>query len=321
MAETTKIEWADATFNPWTGCQAISPGCDHCYADAWAKRAGREFHIRKRTTEANWRTPLKWQRDAQAFFDQHGRRQRVFCASLADVFDNEAAPAWRMDLFNLIESTPDLDWLLLTKRIGNVLNFGGRHGLREDIMRERVWLGATIVNQAEADRDIPKLLRAPAKLRFLSCEPLLGPIDLQHVVLKRAEFPERGQPDVSFPSLTGWFGGHDSGSTRIDWVIAGGESGHGARPTHPYWALSLRDQCAAAHVPLLFKQWGEHMPADDDECDAGVPPSRLFWSDGSSWIESDGQRGGVHLMARVGKKAAGRLLDGREHNEFPKAIA
>jgi protein gp37 len=94
VTENTKIEWADHTFNPWTGCQAISPGCDHCYADAWAKRAGREFNIRKRTTEANWRTPLKWQRDAQAFFDQHGRRQRVFCAASPTCSTTRRRP-WR----------------------------------------------------------------------------------------------------------------------------------------------------------------------------------------------------------------------------------
>jgi protein gp37 len=310
VSENSNIEWCDHTFNPWTGCEAISPGCDHCYADAWARRAGREFHVRKRTTESYWRQPLKWQRNATAFFDLHGRRQRVFCASLADVFDNAVPSEWRRSLLELIASTPNLDWLLLTKRIGNAHRLLDEaldvlsHGLTRwaDAPWPNVWIGATIVNQAEADRDIPKLLALPARVRFLSCEPLLGALNLSRWLV---------------PSV----GGSDANNLRtIDWVIAGGESGHDARPMHPDWPRALRNQCLVPSVPFLFKQWGEHMPADDDECDPGVPPSRLVWSDGSTWIESDGQRGGVHLMARVGKKAAGRILDGREWSEFPREV-
>jgi protein gp37 len=182
MADNTSIEWCDHTFNPWEGCQKVSPGCDHCYAETrnarfngtavnWGPGAPR-----RRTSEANWKKPLKWNREAQAFFAAHGRRQRVFCASLADVFDNAVDPQWRRDLFNLILQTPHLDWLLLTKRIGNVSGV-----IRDQLLHPlppNVWMGITVVNQEEADRDIPKLLAIDASVRFLSMEPLLGHIDL-----------------------------------------------------------------------------------------------------------------------------------------------
>lgn len=307
MSANTLIEWADHTFNPWTGCTAISPACDHCYAAAWAKRAGRDFAERKRTK--TWRDPEKWQAQAAAFMAQHGRRQRVFCASLADVFDNQAPHAWRVDLYELIERTPDLDWLLLTKRIGNaryMLPACWGDGL------PNVWIGATITSQEEADRDIPKLLQVPARVRFLSMEPLLGPVDL---------------PAAKAFGLHG-FGRHVKG---VDWVIVGGESGPGARPMHPDWARGLRDQCASAGVPFLFKQWGEfsgHGIDADGEIEPGLPmrlPMLMRWDgDTAHLIQPDepvsvAMAPGV-ISARVGKDNAGRLLDGIEHNEFPKAV-
>ena len=184
MAKNSAIEWTDHTFNPWIGCTKVSPGCDHCYAEA---RMDSRLHVvqwgagqpRKRTSAANWKEPLRWQREAADFRATYGRRQRVFCSSLADVFDNAVDPAWRADLFRLIEATPDLDWLLLTKRIGNAaqMMFLARGGHLP--LLPNVWIGATIVNQEEADRDIPKLLAVPARVRFLSMEPLLGPVDLE----------------------------------------------------------------------------------------------------------------------------------------------
>ena len=196
MAENTKIEWTDHTFNPWIGCTKVSPGCDHCYAEnlmdtrmgvaSW--RPGAE---RVRTKDANWKMPLRWNAQADAFMAQHGRRQRVFCASLADVFDNAVDPQWRADLFDLIAATPNLDWLLLTKRIGNV---GNMLPVPFDFDKHypNVWIGATIVNQVEADRDIPKLLDVPARVRFLSMEPLLGPVDLtgEWLTAKLGAYPE-----------------------------------------------------------------------------------------------------------------------------------
>lgn len=281
MSENTSIEWTDATFNPWIGCTKVSPACDHCYAAkstparalgvAWG--AGEQRH---RTSVANWSQPRRWNAAWVDFFAAHGRRRRVFCASLADIFDNEVPDEWREDLWRLIESTPHLDWLLLTKRIGNVtrmLPAGGDFAARFP----NVWIGATICNQLEADRDIPKLASVPSAVRFLSMEPLLGQVDL-------------GGP-----------GGH---LRQIDWVIVGGESGVNARPMSPDWARSIRDQCAASDTAFLLKQWGEWLPMLGQAEGVTVRPNKCETSDG--WV-----------MGWAGKKAAGRMLDGVEHNGFP----
>jgi protein gp37 len=316
MAATTKISWCDHTFNPWVGCERISPACDSCYAATWAKRAGHPElwqGERRRTTRENWKQPLKWDAAARAA----GKRVRVFCASLADVFDNAVPAEWRADLFRLIEQCTHLDWLLLTKRIGNA------HKMLDQAMHEihhpqwdaedwpNVWLGATIANQAEADRDIPKLLATPAQVRFLSCEPLLSAIDLRGLW--------HHCPTHDF---AGGFCIQDCGDwQRLNWIIAGGESGPKARPSHPDWFRGLRNQCAAAGVAFHFKQWGEFLPRTADEADPclpDVPDSKLYWSDGQKWDRFDGQRGGVELLARVGKKAAGRTLDGVIHDSFPE---
>lgn len=334
MAENSGIEWTDHTFNPWVGCTKVGPGCDGCYAEAWAKRAGAKAGVtwggeRRRTSASNWELPLKW--NAQAA--REGRRFRVFCASLADVFDNQVPPAWRAELFALIDKTPNLDWLLLTKRIGNVPAMLDRVSidlaLRETGApwppRPNVWLGATVVNQAEADRDIPKLLAVPASVRFLSIEPLLGPIDLTRIEL------HKGGIDLAADAPHEWRRVREvavvmnalKGSKQLDmaplsWVICGGESGPSARPMHPDWARRLRDQCAAAGVPFLFKQWGEFFPDPDD--DRGVRPIGIT-SAGELLTNNaafNAHAGDAELMFRVGKKAAGRLLDGRTHDEFPE---
>ncbi|ACC71103.1 phage Gp37/Gp68 family protein [Paraburkholderia phymatum] len=295
MSENSKIEWTDHTFNPWEGCQKVGPGCDHCYAETRNARFAGGTAInwgpgapRRRTSPANWRKPLHWNAVHGNFLYQHGRRQRVFCASLADVFDNAVDPAWRADLFALIKQTPNLDWLLLTKRIGNVPAMLAEIGITG--LPWNVWLGATIVNRSEMLRDAEKLLTVEARVRFWSVEPMLGDL---------GDIPSELLPD---------------------WVICGGESGHGARPMHPDWARSLRDQCDAAGVQFLFKQWGEWMPADADDCDPGIDSRRLMWSDGAPYSEQDGQRAAA-LLAHVGKKAAGRLLDGRTRDGFPRDAA
>jgi protein gp37 len=304
MAENTAIEWCDHTFNPWIGCTKVSPGCDNCYAE---RREDKRLHRvqwgpgQPRQRTKNWGDPVKWNKQHEAFFAVHGRRQRVFCASLADVFDNEVPAEWRADLFALIDGTPHLDWLLLTKRIGNAKAMldavSTALALRETGApwppRPNVWLGATVVSQAEADRDIPKLLAVPARVHFLSLEPLLGPINLlsQSDTLCRCDgcmSMARNNPEAP-------------GLQRIDWVICGGESGPGARPMHPDWARSLRDQCAAAGVPFLFKQWGDWL----GQLQQGHPDAEPMQINASD------------EPMRVGKKAAGRLLDGIEHNGFP----
>lgn len=335
MAENSAIEWTDHTFNPWVGCTKVGPGCDHCYAEAWAKRGGTAAGVtwggqRRRTGEATWRQPLKWNTQAQ----REGRRFRVFCASLADVFDNQVPDDWRVELFELIRATPHLDWLLLTKRIGNAASMIQATLACMDIGYSvpfaawpwpNVWLGVTVVNQAEADRDIPKLLAVPARVRFLSIEPMLGPIDLGLRC-------ENWSDDIVMDPETGAYEcckacDHTGVGNAIDWVICGGESGPHARPMHPDWARSLRDQCAAAGVPFLFKQWGEWGEPDSiertgvarqgwwepDRDDGGMP--RHEWpgpvQDG---IELSSLRPEVY---RVGKKAAGRLLDGVTHDGSP----
>jgi len=302
MTANTKIEWADHTFNPWIGCTKVGPGCDHCYAEAdFDKRR----HVvtwgtgqpRKRTAPSNWAQPVKWNAEAQRL----GIRYRVFCASLADVFDNTVEPQWRADLFKLIEATPNLDWLLLTKRIGNAADmmFLARGGHLP--LLPNVWIGATIVNQAEADRDIPKLLAVPAAKRFLSMEPLLGPVDLD-------QFHPMREPALQ-PLIN-----------RIDWVIVGGESGHKARPMHPDWARSLRDQCQTAGVPFLFKQWGEWCPRGPESLGYpsvdGVPRFRMTdAAENGQRLDAKGEND--VWMNRAGKKAAGRTLDGRTWDGVP----
>ena len=273
MGADSKIEWTDHTFNPWIGCTKVSPGCDHCYAETLAKRTGHDVwgpgKPRRYFGEKHWAEPFKW--DAAAA--KAGVRRRVFCASMADVFDNEIPHEERGGLFDTIEATPNIDWLLLTKRIGNVLKSDWR-----DEPRDNVWLGISIVNQEEADRDIPKLLAVPARVRFLSCEPLLGPIDLKR-----------------------WMGNLPWDSElNLDWVIVGGESGGAARPMNPQWARDLRDQCADCNIPFFFKQWGEYVSVSEVE----GPGAHHKFPDGRT-------------VRRLGKKRAGRMLDGREWNQFP----
>jgi protein gp37 len=242
MGQDSRIEWTDHTFNPWTGCTKVSPGCDHWYAEGWAKRSG---HVqwgnapRRRTSASNWTQPLKW--NAQA--EREGCRLRVFCASLADVFDNAAPPEWRRDLFDLIARTPHLDWLVLSKRIGNAqrmieealigIGDGATDALGSWPWRN-VMLGATIVTREELLRDAPKLKATSAAVRFWSAEPLLEDLG----TIPRELLP--------------------------DWVIVGGESGHGARTMDPAWARGLRDQCAAAGSAFFMKQMTgkAEIPAD-----------------------------------------------------------
>jgi protein gp37 len=270
VGEFSGISWTDHTFNPWVGCMKVGPGCDNCYAEAMDARYAPKGETvaphwgpgapRRRTVPSNWAKPLKWDRDAK----KAGIRYRVFCASLADVFDNEVDEEWRADLFKLIAETPHLDWMLLTKRIGNV------RGMLPDDWGHgwpNVWIGATIVNQAEADRDIPKLLRVPAMIRWLSMEPLLEPVDLTRLPGSDAAPVGPPVPSSRFDALTGqrWF--LNTGNFRrvpldepgpaIDWVIVGGESGPGARTMDLDWARAIGQQCKASGVAFHFKQMSE----------------------------------------------------------------
>ena len=277
MAQNSPIEWTDHTFNPWWGCSKVSPACDHCYAELWAKRMGHQVWgagaQRRFFSEKHWREPLTWNEEARAA--RH--RKRVFCASMADVFERrrELTPE-RTRLWRLIEETPWLDWLLLTKRPQNIRSMVPW----VDNWPSNVWLGTTVETQEFAEKRLPFLLQNPAIVRFLSCEPLLGPLDLSR-----------------------WF--NKSGLHSIDWVIAGGESGPRSRPMHPDWAANLLHQCTNAKVPFHFKQWGHWAPSDA-KADSVTP--RILTLPDERPVN----------MVPLGKKAAGRLLDGATWNGLPR---
>lgn len=340
MGEYSGIEWCDHTFNPWMGCTKVSPACANCYAERdfdhrYGKVKWGPSGTRVMTSASTWGKPLKWNREAKV----SGTRPRVFCASLADVFESWEGPIhnskgdrlffqienhWstvlpgpfaerlkkpvpitmdhlRRRLFEVIDVTPNIDWLLLTKRPENVemmwpckqdtdgdgnCNVCIRASNAPCRHRSNVWIGTTVENQEFADNRVPELLkhRDLAPVLFLSCEPMTGPVDLTN--------RDNGRLRQHWNWLTGgyWHESHDGGGglctahpRHIDWVICGGESGPSARPADPEWFLSLRDQCHKAGVPFHFKQWGEF----DAE------------------------------QKRVGKKAAGRLLDGVQYDGFP----
>lgn len=288
MGSNSKIEWCHNTFNPWYGCSKVSQACKFCYAVRTAARLGVKWGDdapRRAASERMWQQPLVWDRRAK----RTGRRERVFCASLADVFEDryELEP-WRLRLFETIAQTSSLDWLLLTKRPQHIQSmaepltqrFGGR-------MPSNVWLGTTVETNEHRER-IQDLVAQPAAVHFVSAEPLLEEIDLR-------------------PHLP-----------TLDWIIAGGESGSVAsRPSHPDWVRALRDQCTerVTPVPFFFKQWGDWLPTDQ----SGRKSDRVL-----ARVLTIARR--VHSFedetaaVRVGKKEAGRLLDGREWNEHPKQV-
>jgi protein gp37 len=240
MAENSKIEWTDHTFNPWIGCQKVSPGCDHCYAETLSNRYGwvqwGPHGERKRTSEANWRKPLQWAKAARG----SGRRPRVFCASLADWLDNQVPMDWRFDLWRLINKTPELDWLLLTKRPENYTKLAPWD---DDKPPANVWLGTTIEDRERGLRRAWQLAQIPAAVRFWSCEPLLEDLgDLTRMCL---------------------FDTSPDGRPAVSWVICGGESGHGARMMQPAWAESIKSQCETAGVSFFMKQMTAKKPIPD----------------------------------------------------------
>lgn len=318
--KNTAIEWTDHTFNPWIGCTKISPGCAHCYAETrdirlhqgkhWGKGAPRH-----RTSAANWSEPQKWNREARDAQAAHYPpsvpyvRPRVFCASLADWLDDEVPVQWLSDLLCLaIFKCTHLDWLLLTKRpqhwaerlieVAKLDDIGGQIAQQwlAGKVPPNVWVGTTVEDQARADERIPELLSIPAKVRFLSCEPLLGPVHLRKAAKGIA---------------------HIEGNVKLDgihWVICGGESGPQARPMHPDWARSLRDQCMAAGVPFLFKQWGEWYSIKYAGPNARITSIKIEGKEFHRWHDwNDG-----NFALPLGKKQTGRSLDDVEHNQFPE---
>jgi protein gp37 len=260
VSDNSKIEWTDHTFNPWWGCSRVSPACVHCYADATAQRWGfqvwRRYGERRMLSEANWARPLKWNRDAK----RAGKPAKVFCASMADVFEDHPEVAEpRKRLWDLIDRTPWLTWQLLTKRPENVNDMVPWSGL----WPANIWLGASVENQRFADQRIPALLNAGPNrglIRFLSCEPLLGPVDLHaHDDGLHHWLPDFGpQYSTSGDPVCQAHGIADcwQGCPFINWVIIGGESGPKSRVTDLEWMRSLIRQCDDADVPVFVKQLG-----------------------------------------------------------------
>jgi protein gp37 len=333
MGDNTGIEWCDATWNPVVGCSVISPGCTHCYAMKMASRLEKMGSPIYRgmtkdskagavwtgeVAESNWGQmirPLSWKKP-----------RRIFANSMSDLFHKDMPAETIERVFTVMALTQRHTYQALTKRADRMLAEVTRIGKSIDILERHardmgytlkfeghglvkwplpnVWLGVSVEDQARADERIPLLLETPAAKRFLSCEPLLGPVDLHDVI----------------PDPLAWNFAH--GFDGIDWVIVGGESGPNARPMHPEWAMSLRDQCTLAGTAFFFKQWGEWTPGVNVERQRGTVAS-AHWFD-NKWIfgNEDLARDDGHIddepdLYRVGKKAAGRLLDGREHSEFP----
>lgn len=352
MSETSKIEWTDATWNVVTGCEKVSPGCDNCYAETFAERwRGTPGHHFENGFDITLRPerlplPLKWRKP-----------RKVFVNSMSDLFHKDIPAEYIARTFAIMALSPQHTYQVLTKRHGrmrSVLNdactCGNGHvpgvhfrsamawavskanpdripGVPDDAEQRvynavwplpNVWLGVSVEDQKRADLRIPALVDTAAAVRFLSCEPLLGPVDIKGFL--RADVcrcrcgnwerdghihqmcPDCGSPWTQKPG------------SRIDWVIAGGESGRGARPMSPDWVRSLRDQCAAADVPYLFKQWGEYAPTGYMAIGARQKGCAFVGDP----IDDLGHRWG---MRRVGKGNAGRELDGRTWDEFPKAVA
>lgn len=340
MSDKTGIEWTDATWNPVTGCAKVSQGCKHCYAERdWARLSaprpkpniytGRNFtdvrcHLERLDQPLQWRRP-----------------RRIFVNSMSDLFHDDVPDQFIADVFGIMAAARQHTFQVLTKRpqrMRDLLLAGCMSRFEADAEETaaiytdewplqwplpNVWLGVSVEDQATADERIPLLLQTPAAVRWISAEPLLGPVDL------RFGDPLGEDDDSSVGCYPCWWrdaGRHEhyigEGCGRgIDWVVAGGESGPKARPMHPAWVRSLRDQCAVAGVRFLFKQWGEYGPAVLDARDDEVEPWRIYPDGKRAWNATESitprETWPKEIMARVGKKTAGRLLDGKLHDEYP----
>lgn len=357
MAENTNIEWTDATLNVWEGCQKVSLGCKNCYAETLANRYGKSHwgpksprrlvvshlqilnKILRRvengdTSKNGTKSLMVFLNDISDCFEDFGGPVvhpdgmqmfvgdgQLFTQSVLASRHRDGRPASLNDLrqivFGIVENNPDLIFQMLTKRPENVMRMVPEPWREK--FPDNVWIGTSVEDQKTADERIPHLLMIPAAVRFLSCEPLLGPIDLNEITLDQKAWP--GTPD--------WIHAFHNceGEGGIQWVIVGGESGPNARPMHPDWALSLRDQCQAAGVPFFFKQWGEWCPGEvvSDFMPISLTARWIDADDGHTIAErvvpasEEMHRDDEPEVYRLGKKRAGRFLDGREWSEFPEA--
>lgn len=341
MAERSAIEWCDATVNFWWGCTKVSPGCDNCYAEEWNEFRGTgEWGAGAPRRKIAGAVGLirKLQRDAAAFFAEHGRRRRVFMQSMSDTFDNEVDPSLRAEALCEAEAANELSIILLTKRGTNVAKMVPGHWIGGG-WPKHIGLMFSITNQREADRDIPRLLRLKAELGIpwvgISMEPMLAPINVRRLPVAKY---------ITVDALTGFHCATrtaksflaatklkmpdlPSGLPSLDWIIVGGESGHNARPLHPGWVRPIQRACLLTGTAFLFKQWGQWMPESDGPSDlvrslrarrgAGRPETMELHRDPSPFatVQLD-----IMTMFKVGKKRSGRLLDGVEHLNFPEAL-
>jgi protein gp37 len=351
MASTnTEISWTDKTWNPVRGCTRVSDGCRHCYAERVAYRfsgPGKPYEglAKKVGNEARWTGKVKLVHEALEEPFSWRKPSRIFVNSMSDLFHEEVPFEFIDEVFWTMATADWHTYQVLTKRPARMKEYFDRiknlfelqHGKiwlgtnnqmaaihQSAWPLHNVWLGVSVENQAAADERIPLLLQAPAAIRFLSCEPLLGPLSLwstpmgtePFVVRNWLEYNQRVHDDKFNPVTY----------NRIDWVIVGGESGPGARPMHPDWPKTLRDQCTAVKVPFHFKQWGAWVakalhPDYPPQSDFGTLtrsgewfPTATTWNGRQGEAEDDYE----YTMRNVGKKVAGRELDGREWNEFPE---
>ncbi len=309
MGDKSGIEWTDATWNPVTGCDKVSPGCDRCYAETIAHRfAGTKaypngFQVTLRPDRLG--QPLRWRRP-----------RRIFTNSMSDLFHDAIPDEYIAQVWDVMAQARQHTFQILTKRPGRMRSLMTRWQENMPGPLPNVWLGVSAEDQKWADVRIPILLDTPAAIRFVSAEPLLGPIDIrQHLTFEcpvcyhTAPWTDgliAGYDDAPFNEYWCQTCGKETElaacEPQLHWVIVGGESGHGARPMHPDWARRLRDQCTAVGVPYLFKQWGEYRPGGIYTTDVADLP-------------------GWPAMRRVGKKAAGRELDGRTWDQYPEVMA
>ena len=314
MADKSRIEWCDATWNPVTGCTQISEGCDNCYAKRYAERFRGRFGypaddpFRVTFHEDRLEQPLRWQKP-----------RKIFVCSMGDLFHDDVLDSCIVRILDIIWQAEKHTFLILTKRPERMQRIMGAPSALNCYGHQwpfpNLWLGVTAENQRTADERIPILLDTPAAVRFVSVEPMLGPVDISPWDkcdlcgrLRNSFDGVWGSPFCyeHYNPFNGCEGTYKQNA--LDWVVCGGESGPGARPMHPYWVRSLRDQSVNAGVPFFFKQWGEYYPNW-----AEMPPRNINYNKPHVPI------GGM-LFVRCGKKAAGRELDGREWNEFPQEV-
>jgi protein gp37 len=320
MGDNSKIEWTEASWNPVTGCDEVSPGCDHCYAKTFAERwrstpghyfeQGFDLQLRPERLDQ----PLRW-----------AKPRRIFVNSMSDLFHDGIPDSFIAQVFSVMAKTPRHTYQLLTKRHGRMRSLLGRASFNTTVLDSapgttwplpNVWLGVSVENQQWANIRIPALLDTPAAVRWLSMEPLLGPVDLQDVpgFARQYGCDGRHRGDGT-PDCPRWSHHHhdDRCSAPLDWVVVGGESGPGARPMHPGWARSLRDECQSWGVPFFFKQWGAWAPTGWRGIGQPSDPRERFVGEP---VDEFGHR---EVIARMAKTAAGRELDGRTWDQYPAA--